>query len=232
MTRLLLEIIATSVEDAVAAAEGGAGRLEIVRDLDRGGLTPALALVRQVQAAVPLPLRVMVRESDGFACGSPPERRTLVEQAAAFDALGVDGLVLGWTADGQIDEETLGRVLEAAPSLHATFHRAFDALPDAEAAFATLRRYPQIDRVLTNAGSGESPCATLARYARWAGPGIGILPGGGVDAGGLRALAACGSVTEAHVGLAARVDRAVDRPVSAAAVRALRAAAIGTPVPD
>ena len=41
----LLEVIACSVADAVEAEKGGASRLEIVRDLGRGGLTPPLELV-------------------------------------------------------------------------------------------------------------------------------------------------------------------------------------------
>lgn len=227
MTRLALEVIVSSVDDAIEAARGGAHRLEVVRERDRGGLTPPIALVQAIQRAVPLPLRVMVRESDGFACSSNDERRALADQAMMLDALGVDGIVVGWTRDARIDEETLAHVLEAGPSLRATFHRAFDALPDPEAALRVLRRFQQIDRVLTGAGTGAwtSRCATLRRYTRWAGTRIVVLPGGGIDEEALRALALCDSVTEAHVGRAARVGRAIDARVSAEAVRALRLAA-------
>jgi copper homeostasis protein len=221
--RLALEVIASSVEDAVEAARGGAHRLEIVRDLHRGGLTPSIDLVRRIQREVPLPLRVMVRESDGFACGSADDRRALIEQAAALDALHVDGIVVGWTHDGAIDEETLGQVLQAAPSLRATFHHTFDTLSDPEGALRVLKRHARIDRVLTDGGTGDWPsrCATLTRYVEWAGPQIRVLPGGGVDADGLRALAACGALTEAHVGRAARIGRGVEGRVSAEAVREL-----------
>jgi copper homeostasis protein len=219
---LTLEIIATSLEDAVEAARGGADRLEIVRDLASGGLTPSIDLVRRIQREVTLPLRVMVRESDGFQCRSNDERRALAAQAAAFAALNVEGLVVGWTHERRIDEETLGGVLDAAPSLRATFHRAFDALSDPETAFRVLRQYPQVDRVLTSAGAGAwtSRCRTLRRYARWAGSHIVILPGGGVDAEAVAALAQCGAA-EAHIGRAARAGCTVDGPVSAEAVRAL-----------
>ena len=227
MRRLALEVIASSVEDAVEAARGGAHRLEIVRGLSRAGLTPPAALVQQIQREVALPLRVMVRESDGFACGSDDECRMLVDQARALEAIGVDGIVVGWTREGAIDEDTLERVLEAAPSLRATFHHAFDSLPDPEAALRVLARYPQIDRVLTRGGSGDWPsrCVTLTRYVHAAAPRITVLPGGGVDGHALRALVACGSVTEAHVGRAARIDHAVDGAVSADAVRDLCRAA-------
>jgi copper homeostasis protein len=222
---LTLEVIVTSVEDAIEAARGGADRLEVVRELDRAGLTPPVDLVRRIQRELALPLRVMVRESDGFACGSDDECRTLVEAASAFDALGVDGLVVGWTRGARMAEDTLERVLRSAPSRRATFHHAFDAVLDPEEALRSLQRYPQIDRVLTRGGAGEwsSRCATLARYARWGSPRITILPGGGVDLDALRALAACDAVTEAHVGRAAR-DISSGR-VSAEAVRDLLRAA-------
>jgi|SRR5579872_2481807 len=229
MGRLTLEVIACSVEDAIEAARGGADRLEVVRDLSRGGLTPSVELVRDIQRAVSLPLRVMVRQSYGFACRSEDECRALVEQATAFNALGVDGIVVGWTRDNRIDEATLSRVLDAAPAARATFHRAFDSLDDPEAALRVLLRYPQIDRVLTAAGTGAwtSRCAILQRLARGARPQIVLLPGGNVDEAALGALAACDGVTEAHVGRAARTGRVVEGQVSAAAVRVLRRAAGG-----
>ena len=198
-----------------------------MRDLARGGFTPAIDLVRQIQREVSLPLRVMVRDSGGFGCASTDDRRALADSAAAFDALGVDGIVLGWIRGGGIDEETLGLVLGAAPSIRATFHRAFDTLADSEESLRVLRRYPQIDHVLTGAGTGPwtSRCAALQRCAVWAGSGIVMLPGGGIDEDAIRVLAECECVTEVHVGRAARVRHAIDRPLSAQAVRALRRAA-------
>jgi copper homeostasis protein len=41
----LIEVIACSVADAIEAERGGAGRLEIVTDFSRGGLTPPVELV-------------------------------------------------------------------------------------------------------------------------------------------------------------------------------------------
>ena len=55
-----------SVADARAAAQGGANRLEVVRAIRDGGLTPALSLVEAIAAETALPLRVMVRENPGF----------------------------------------------------------------------------------------------------------------------------------------------------------------------
>src|SRR5262249_57365488 len=114
-------------------------------------------------------------------------------------------------------------VVEAGPSVGGTFQHAFDTLLDAEGTVRVLQRHLRIDRVLSRGGAGGWPsrCVTLTRYARWAAPHITVLPGGGVDGDALRALAACGSVVEAHVGRAARVGRAVEGRGSADAVRHL-----------
>ncbi len=64
--KIILEVIACTVEDAIEAERGGANRLEIVSRLETGGLTPAPDLVRKIKANVSLPLRVMLRESEGY----------------------------------------------------------------------------------------------------------------------------------------------------------------------
>jgi copper homeostasis protein CutC len=57
-----LEVIVTTVDEAIEAEAGGADRLELVRALDVGGLTPEISIARGVLAAVRIPVRVMVRE--------------------------------------------------------------------------------------------------------------------------------------------------------------------------
>src|ERR1043166_4426106 len=66
MSSAVLEGIGCCVADAVEAQKGGASRLEVVRELDRGGLKPSIPLGQAIKDAVDLPLRVMVRESDGY----------------------------------------------------------------------------------------------------------------------------------------------------------------------
>ena len=74
----------------------------MVREIERDGLTPSIDLVRALLAEVPLPLRVMVRESDGFGITGPEELRTLQRTMGILADLGVDGAVVGFgTEDGE-----------------------------------------------------------------------------------------------------------------------------------
>jgi copper homeostasis protein len=118
----VLEVIACSVSDAIEAHKGGASRLEVVRDLERGGLTPSLGLVRAIKNAVTLPLRVMLRESIGYQTNGENEIETLCDAADQFAKLGVDGVVIGFLKGNRVDIELTQRVLDCAPELRATFH--------------------------------------------------------------------------------------------------------------
>ncbi|MBK7599246.1 MAG: hypothetical protein IPJ07_12290 [Acidobacteria bacterium] len=51
-TKFILEVIACSVDDAVAAQSGGADRLEIISHFELGGLTPPINLVQDVVSSV------------------------------------------------------------------------------------------------------------------------------------------------------------------------------------
>lgn len=222
---MLLEVIVCSVRDAIEAERGGAGRLELVRDLHRGGMTPAVELVEAVLSEVTVPVRVMIREADGYGAGHPQQLEQLAVLARRFAAFGVQGLVCGFTRAGRIDVAAMDAIAEASGSARLTFHHAFDDLPDPAAALRELQRWPSVDRVLTSGGPGDWKCKA-ERLREWARvtSSIGILAGGGVDLAALRVLSAAG-LAEAHIGRAARVLTSVEGVVTASRVAELVMAA-------
>ena len=205
---MLLEVIVQTIEDAREATAGGADRLEVVRDILQGGLTPSIDLVRAIQQVSSLPLRVMVRENAGYTTNSA-ELDTLQQMAHDHWSLGVDGLVIGFAEHGQLRLDDVRLAIERAPGARVTFHRAFDSLTAPEGALPALAAHTGIDHLLTSGGDG-TPAERSARLRRWTGqlatlgPGLTIIAGGGVDEEMLRVLARERSVTEAHVGRAAR----------------------------
>ena len=221
--RPILEVIVTSLADALAAEAGGAHRLELVSRLDLGGLTPSVGLVHEITERVRLPVRVMLRETPGFIVTDRAERARLCALAGEMARLPVDGLVCGFLAAGGVDEELLAAVLAAAPDLKVTFHRAFEELPDPLAAMAQLKRHSQIDRLLTSGGTGqaEARAGRLAALQRAAAPEIRLLAGGGVDKALIEQLRRAGVVGEIHVGRLVRSPARADGWVSAELVREL-----------
>jgi copper homeostasis protein len=220
---MLLEVIVQTLDDARAAAEGGADRIEIVRAIRSGGLTPPLTLVTAIAAELTLPLRVMVRENSGYETDRH-EVDALRRAAAAFAGIGVDGLVAGFSKQGTLSVPDLSVVLDAAPGVPVTFHRAFDSLSDPLGAIELLARLPQIDGILTRGGEGtpENRCARLREYSARAATRLNIMAGGGVVEEAFALFAMAGCVREIHVGRAARDGRNPEGPVTAASVRRLR----------
>jgi copper homeostasis protein len=223
LRRFLLEVIVQSVADAREAARGGADRLEVVRAIHDGGLTPPLALVREIAAAVSLPLRVMVRENAGYSTEAR-ERLALRHAAAAFAEAGVDGLVIGFAQGGELELGPVADVLAAAPDVNVTFHRAFDQVRDPLAAIDALAGVARVDRILTSGGEGTAAarCDHLRTYQERASPRLTIIAGGGVDFEMLTAIVATGAVREVHVGRATRAGRDPNGAVSADKVSHLR----------
>src|SRR5688572_8468305 len=202
----LLEVIACSVADAFEAEQGGAKRLEIIRDFGKGGLTPPLELVVDILTVVSLPVRVMLREDEGYEIGGEEEKRRLLSAAREFSKLRIDGLVLGFLRRGRIDLEVCQQILECAPGLKATFHHAFE---EAEpfAAINEIKKLKQVDRILTHGGTGDWPAKfeRLGRYQEEANPEIEIIAGGGMDHHSIRMICQSSRIREFHVGRGARV---------------------------
>lgn len=217
-----LEIVATDLEDAAAAARGGADRLELCVDLACGGVTPPAELIASVRAAYPLlDLRVLLRPHGGPFTLRADELRALEREVHRARGLGLQGIVIGaLVADGTIDREAMHRLREEARPLEATFHRAFDRIERQAEALETLVELG-FERVLTSgdrrtAWEGRERLRALVERAAGR---IRILPGGGVRAAHAAALLAATGAEELHS--SARTDGA---RVDEREVRALRTA--------
>lgn len=228
--RPLLEVIVTSLDDAREAEQGGAGRIEIVRDLARDGFTPSLDLVSRIVCAVRIPVRVMVRESESHAIPDESTAARLCYAARDLAQLPVDGLVLGFLRGPRVDVRATGRVLACAPSHRATFHRAFEHVEDPAAGFLDLVACGQIDRVLLSGGTGDWRLRRrrLGSLAAQAPPAIQLIVGGGLTRDDITRLAGTPGLREFHVGRAARTPATPEGAVRGHLVAALaRAAGIG-----
>ncbi|MCQ6561429.1 copper homeostasis protein CutC [Paenibacillus mendelii] len=224
---MILEVIATCVEDARAAEENGADRIELITAITEGGLTPGIGMVEQVVQAVKIPVNVMVRpHSRSFVYGKH-DIDTMAAEVKAIAAAGAAGVVLGaLTADGEIDEQALETLLPLAENLNVTFHRAFDELVDQIAGLRTLARYPSITRVLTSGGLGPAPEAApairkLVEEAEACGGLLRILAGNGLTPESIVSFIEQTGVSEVHFGSAIRIGRSGLAPIDAAQLRAL-----------
>jgi copper homeostasis protein len=72
---LLLEVAVDSLARAAAAERAGAHRIELCANLEARGLTPGLALIRQVRSALRIPIHVMVRPAREISSTQPMNLR-------------------------------------------------------------------------------------------------------------------------------------------------------------
>jgi copper homeostasis protein len=226
--RAVLEVIALDADDAVAARDGGADRLEIVTDMAADGLTPTRETFARIRSTVDIPLRVMLRLADGFAAGTPKDVERLVTAARGLRAEGAEEFVLGFLApDGTPDLVTVERLVAELDGCRWTFHRAIDRAADRPALRTQLADLPGLDTFLT-AGAPEGVDEGMPVLLAEAGatvrgePGYGaqLLVGGGLRREHLEPLRAAG-VDAFHIGSAARPE-GWSSPVSADAVREWR----------
>lgn len=222
----LLEVIVTSAAEAQEAEAGGADRLELVRALDQGGLTPATRIVAQVVTAVSIPVRVMLRENPSMSIRNEAELAHLRACAGELADFQIDGFVLGFSKRGLLDRDSIYAVLEKIPRHSVTFHRAFEHISDPLHAIAELKAMRQFDRILTNGGEGpwRERIRTLIEWQTAAAPEIQILAGAGLTSYAIEELRNAPQIAEVHVGRAARVPQAVDGLISRERIAELKSA--------
>ncbi len=205
---MLLEICVDSVESAVAAEKGGAGRVELCDNLTEGGTTPSAGMIALVRRNIRIGLQVIIRPRGGDFCYSDWEFEVMQHDIRQAKDLGADGIVLGLLQeDGAIDRRRTGMLLEMARPLAVTFHRAFDMTRDPFQALEDLVSLG-VERILT---SGQEATALegldlIAELQKKAAGRILIMPGGSVNARNAKRILSIGGIREIHAGGASREE--------------------------
>src|SRR5436305_3351633 len=200
-TPILVEACVDSIESALAAARGGAHRIELCANLIEGGTTPSAGTLAVCRARLDIPIFGLGRPRAGDFLYSAAELAVMLEDIRRSKQAGAQGIVTGvLSADGEIDADRTRELITAARPLQVTFHRAFDVCRDASRALETLVALG-VERVLTSGQAATAPEGAdgIARLVQQAAGRIAILPGGGVTADNAPALVRATGVTEVHL---------------------------------
>jgi copper homeostasis protein len=226
---LMLEIIAETVGDALAAEAGGATQLDLKSDFMQDGLSPTTGMIEQICKRVQIATIAMIRpHTRSFVC-SPEDVAVMCTDIRLGREHGAAGFLLGAiTEEGSIDMEAVEQFQETARDLPLNFHLVWQATSDLEQALEDLIR-AGVCSVRITGGKGIGGRAidhpeSIRRFQEQSAGRIELFLAGGVAADNIEELVQRTGVRHAHSGSPIREPANRSGVVSEAKVRALRTA--------
>ncbi|MBO8460946.1 MAG: copper homeostasis protein CutC [Bacteroidetes bacterium] len=203
-----VEVCANSYQSCLAARQGGAGRVELCASMSEGGTTPSYGTICKARDIEGLRLHVLIRPRGSDFHYTSEEIDIMMKDISMCQSLGVDGVVFGvLRTDGQVDKETMKRLMDASKGMSVTFHRAFDHCRNP---FQALDDIVELGchRILT---SGQQPSAIkgtnlLRQLVEAAAGRIQIMPGCGLNAGNIAQIAQATGAREFHFSARRQVE--------------------------
>lgn len=149
-----VEVIVTSIKEAILAEQYGANRLELIHAFELGGLSPALELSKQVCNSVKIPVNIMLRpHGNSYIYNKNDTQQIMTELNYLKSKTKANAIVFGaLTNNKTIDIKLLQDIINYKGSLKLVFHRAIDETADIIKSYKQLLNYEEIDTILTSGG--------------------------------------------------------------------------------
>lgn len=198
---MIKEACVETFQEAVAAEERGADRIELCSRLDLDGLTPSPELISKTCNELAVPVMVMIRPRPGNFVYAEEEINRMKDEIDIARKSGAAGIVLGLlTPENKIDAGNTRRLAEYAHPLQVTFHKAIDELDDPAEGVKVLRKIRGIRRILTSGGKATAieGKETIRRMMNHAGEDLVILVAGKVTNDNLDEISRLTGATEFH----------------------------------
>ena len=196
---VLLEICATSLDYAIAAQRAGANRIELCTDLDCGGVTPSVRLMRSAREQLRIPIHVLLRPRAGDFVYSAREFSAMRKAIQTAKNLKMNGIVVGiLDQNSRVDVSRTRELVELARPLPVTFHRAFDETNPQDSLEAVIQT--GATRLLTSGCRPKAAdgLATLARLVKGAGGRLIVMPGSGITPANVVRIVHATAAREVH----------------------------------
>lgn len=189
--KITKEVCVENLKEAVNAQQQGATRIELVAQYDVGGITPLRTLIEEVQKAVSIPIRVMIRPRAGDFYYAQQELDTMEKSIDLCKELNVEGVVFGvLKIDNTLDTAAIAKLTKRAFPLNVVIHKAIDATPDILVALHQLLELDGITTILTSGGkvNASEGATTLKELIRIASDKIEIMAQGDISSANFEEL--------------------------------------------
>ena len=185
-----IEICANSIESAVIANALKVKRVELCVNLEQGGTTPPMGLIKSVNKLKNVENHVLIRCRPGNFMYNEEEIQIMCDSIAWCKEQNVKGVVIGALRNNyELDLSAIDRMMKVGEGLVFTFHRAIDETKDWKKALNQLIDL-KFERILT---SGQSKNVTLGievlkEMIEHSGQRIQIMIGGGVKVDNIKSI--------------------------------------------
>lgn len=223
----MLEIIVETVADALAAAEGGADRLDLKSNFVQKGLTPSAGMIEEICSRVDIEVMVMIRPHTRSWVVDSHDLAVMQADVHIARSLGASGFLLGaLTADKRLDVPTVQALKETAGDLPIHFHLGWELAEDPLATLEDLISL-RIQSVRTTGGGGPEGkvpdnISSIRAYRDHIDGRMELLLAGGVTPENVEKLVIETGVAQVHSGTGVRTPPDPEGAVDAAKVTKLR----------
>ncbi len=125
-------------------------RIELVKDLSKGGLTPDYEVIEKATKLTDIPIYVMIRPHDKSFIYSSKEFEEILKTITKIKELKIQGIVFGSLDENhEINTEQLQKVIDISKPLKITFHRAIDETSNYKSSIELLNEF-EIENILTS----------------------------------------------------------------------------------
>ncbi|NQZ29309.1 MAG: copper homeostasis protein CutC [Mycoplasmatales bacterium] len=201
MRPLTLEVIAQNIDDVKAINKSKANRIELCSNLEVGGYTPDIELIKEASEISKIPIMVIVRNHSNTFEINEEQLDEIIKQVKEINKTNVHGIVFGAILNKKVNKKALEAIIKNVKNKEITFHKAFDYIEEKES--EALYLYEQgVNKILTSGKEGN-PINFLNKLKQTSKSGIEVLIGGGVTINNKDILIKNG-FKNIHIGRAAR----------------------------
>lgn len=122
-----LEIACFNLESALIAQENGADRVELCAEINVGGITPNVQIIKEAKENLSIDIFVMIRPRGRNFVYSKEEFKLMKSEIEEIKKLEVNGFVFGiLNENNSVNIKQNTELVNLAKPIQCTFHRAFD----------------------------------------------------------------------------------------------------------